>query len=340
MRNKFLFDLAPINTGFAPNGIYDERILNFHNLRSGNFISSSYVGNVATSKSSVTNFSTAFFCQENIRTFIKLAKLISANGSVPAIQIGSRISARKPPKKWTGNILSHVAFASAELVRLSSYEIQKEIDLLVDIALKLADCGFLVVQLHAAHGYFFSRLFNRIINTRTDKFAFGELDWLLNSLAKFGLASSSLLEIRLNIKDGIEEIDHELIYKKKLIGAIADIGFKRISLSNGFYDIDKNFIYPATKSFSDASISFATEIAKEHKQCTFSVAGNILGSVTPNSNIPENLVIALGRPLIADPFAVTNFWNNRSLICNFCGECHYFSKGRSSLTCPRPTSNL
>lgn len=36
----------------------------------------------------------------------------------------------------------------------------------------------------------------------------------LNSLSKFRLTSTSDLEIRLNIKDGIEESNQELIYKK------------------------------------------------------------------------------------------------------------------------------
>lgn len=78
-----------------------------------------------------------------------------------------------------------------------------------------------------------------------------------------------------------------------MIGTIAEIGFKRISLTNGFYDINKSLIYPTAISHSDTSLSFATEIANEYNQCTFSVAGNILNSITPNSNIPENLVIAL-----------------------------------------------
>lgn len=335
MKNRILFDLAPINTGFAPNGIYDERIFYFHERRSGNFITNSYVGNIATSKSSVTNSSTAFFCNENISKLTKLARLISDHGSVPAIQIGSRISALAPQKEWIGNSSKHIEFSSNELTQLSTCEIQKEIDLLISIAIQLADCGFIVVQLHAAHGYFLSRLFNRVVNKRLDKFAFGRFEWISDALAKFKqFAPQSLLELRLNIKDGVEKSNIELPYKKSLVRAIVNIGFVRLSLSNGFYDIDKNFIYPSEKSFAMGSFSFASDMATEFQHCTISVAGNILSCITQRTNIPENLAIALGRPLIANPLAVVGFWNNLPPICNFCGDCHYFSKGRSSLTCP------
>lgn len=335
MKNRISFELAPINTGFAPNGIYDDRIFHFHESRSGNLITSSYVGNIATSKYSVTNASTAFFCSENVSKLTKLAKLISGRGSIPAIQIGSRISAQAPQREWTGNLSNHVEFSSLELTRLSTYEIQKEIDLLVNIATQLADCGYSIVQLHAAHGYFLSRLFNRVINKRIDKFAFGRLEWISDALSKFYQSSSqSLLELRLNIRDGIEASDKEISYKKLLMRAIIGVGFKRLSLSNGFYDINKQFIYPTEKNFSVESFLFASDIATEHQQCTISVAGNMFSCITKDTNMPTNLVIALGRPLIANPFAVTNFWNNRPLICNFCGDCHYFSKGLSSLNCP------
>lgn len=341
MSGSIQFELAPINTGFAKNGVYDQRIIDFHKLRSGNNISISCLGNIATSKTTTTNNSTAYLCKENEKTLKKIASTIKDNGSTAAAQIASRISRIPPKHGWQNQATEHIANATQELNHTSEQLILNEISDITSKAIILARLGFQSIQIHAAHGYFLSRILNRKINKRKDKFSFGNLSWLRDVRDKFAQETvNSNLEIRINLADGTEDYDDEVLYKNDIIREILDCGITKISLSNGFYDINKSYIYPDDKNFALRSLNNAIKIAQDNSPFLFSISGNIFACITPESLIPNNLSIAVGRPLIADPFAIDRFYDGKTTRCIKCGECHYFSNKKEFLSCSQSTSRL
>ncbi|WCB46970.1 oxidoreductase [Nitratidesulfovibrio vulgaris] len=341
MNSKINFELAPINTGFTKDGIYDHRIIDFHRLRSGNNINVSCIGNIATSQRTTTNKTTAYVNDRNKNKLEELAKIITNNGSIASAQLASRISAIPPKHTWENEITEHVTNASHEICAASEDIIQQELSEITEKAITIAHLGFQIIQIHAAHGYFLSRLLNRVVNKRKDKFSFGNLSWLKDIRSNFSQrAPHSNLEIRINIADGIESYEEELTYKKDIIKTIQNCGISRISLSNGFYDINKSHIYPNDTFLPKRSLNNAIHIANDNPSSFFSIAGNILECITPDSSIPNNLSIAVGRPLIADPRAIINFYSGKSSSCIKCGECHYFSNRKEFLSCSRPTSQL
>jgi NADPH2 dehydrogenase len=329
------FDFAPINTGFAKHGIYDERIIDFYKLRSGKDIDTSYVGNVAVDYDRVTNNSTAIFIEHNRDIFKKLAEIISSRGSTPGIQIASRFSEVPANKNWKANISTHVIYARDEILSLSDDDFDKEIQLIQKAIHYAVETGFYTIQLHAAHGYLLSRLLNRQINQRNGKYAFGCFNWL-EDIANFtkSLSSSIILDIRFNILDGIEKDTIEMDYKQFLLGKLIENGCQKISLTNGFYDVDKTLIYPIDKESVYNNLLRAVALSDKYPDTSFSIAGNMLSIISAQSKLPKNLNIALGRSLIADPNAILNFKNCKDQICTFCGKCHYFSLGKESLICP------
>lgn len=329
------FDFAPINTGFAKNGIYDTRILNFHSVRSGKNIETAYVGNVSVNVKRTTNSSTAFFNKQNNLFLKKLATVISDNGSLPGIQIASRLSAISANKHWESDPYVHTAEAIKEITDLSDEDLDEEIQSIKKGIYFAVEAGFSVIQIHAAHGYLLSRLVNRKINQRSGKYAFGCLNWL-KQLATFtkNLSSDVIFDVRLNILDGIEKDTTEIAYKKNIIKWCIEQGCQKVSLTNGFYDINKHLIYPCDEKFAHANLIRAIAIAEEHPEISFSIAGNMLSALSKGSRLPNNLIIALGRALIADPNAISNFKAGKASQCSFCGECHYYSLGKASLTCP------
>lgn len=335
------FELAPINTGYAKSGIFDSRIVSFHNERSGKGISASYIGNIATKKSTSTNSSTAVFCKENIEILKETCRTIQRNGSTAAAQIAARLSSAKAQRTWEYPKEQHIQLATSELASLKENEIQNEIDHLLNAAIGISNIGFEIIQLHAAHGYFLSRLFNRVINTRNDNFAFGNFRWIQDFLRKFADGSPSPnLEIRVNLRDDIEDYNEEFPYKTSLIKELINCGITRISISSGFYDINKTTIYPNDTAFAQESLIHAVSLAHANPTCLFSIAGNIINCITPEYSIPKNLSIAIGRPLIADPEAILKFQSNKQQSCTNCGECHYYSRGLPCLFCPQKTSLL
>lgn len=329
------FDFAPINTGFAKDGTYDDRIIKFHNARSGKGIETSYIGNISTSEFNCTNNSTAFFSDKNILFLEKLSETITQNGSAPGIQIATRISAVPPNRNWTGNIHAHTKSAMKELCSLTDEAIENELEL-IKYGIKLSiESEFSIIQLHAAHGYLFSHLLSRVVNKRTGKFAFGRLHWV-EELSTYirTLSSTATFDIRINILDGLEEKAQEFEYKQQLVKALVNSGCQKISLTNGFYDVNKELIYPQEALFASENLARATVLAKSSPNTAFSIAGSMLSVISPHSLLPANLSIALGRALIADPNAVVNFRAGKKTACTLCGECHYYSHGKENISCP------
>ena len=338
VRNMFISSrlfFAPINTGFANKGEPDERFINFHRSRSGKDIGISYIGNVAIGERYVTNDNTSFFTgKSNIWKLI--CETINSNGSTPGIQLGCRYSNLMPQRdRVNSKKQEYIINAKEEFESFSVNIIEDIINNYIECAIYASKSGFSVIQIHAAHGYFLSLSLSKYFNQRKDEFGKNKL-LILEKIIK-GIRAKlpdTILDVRVSLYEGVEEKNNEYDYKIKLISDLAKLDVDIISISNGIYNLDKNYIYPQHDSGHGIYIEDVLNLAKRFKNKIWNVAGNIW-NLDYISNINQfNLTFSIGRALICDPKFIEKYFNNqKSEIkqCIGCNKCHYYSKGEASL---------
>ncbi len=333
--SRFFF--APINTGYSQGGQPTEKLIEFHNKRSGKAIGISYVGNVAINKEYVTNIKTLFFDKETLM-WNNLVSAISNNGSLPGLQLGCRSSQLLPLRQWENNNPQKcVTYLTNEIYSYSKEFIYDIIEKFIQNAIIAWGLGFKVIQIHAAHGYLLSLLLSQTINNRDDEFGQNKIlpiQLIVNGIRE--IIPDVILDVRISLLEGINDESSELDYKYKLIKNIVDLDLDIISISNGIYDINKKLIYPPKEWGNGAFISKVYPFASAYKSKLWNVCGNIwdIGMLDPT--LPENLTFSIGRSLIADPEFVEKYISGAEkeiMKCIRCESCHYYSAGKKDLTC-------
>lgn len=329
------FFLAPINTGFSNKGVPSARLLKFHKDRSGKMIGISYVGNVAIDATFVSNDRTNVM-QKDVPFYKDLSQQILRAGSIPGIQLACNDPFIVAQKEWVNiNPRSYLSDASERISSLGASKFLEIIENYVKAAKLAYDYGFVVIQIHAAHGYFLSQLLS-VLNKRTDEYGDG-LFVVKEIIRKVRLTVPDvILDLRLNLYDGIEdkekEIKSRLAHLEKLVGLEVDL----ISLSRGFYNLNKHLIYPSPKEGHGCILNETVYLAKKYEQKSWNMAGNIWDVELLGKVIPNNLTFSLGRALIADPYFVEKSFTGlkRSINrCTLCGKCHYYSLGKKHISC-------
>ncbi|WP_073852438.1 NADPH dehydrogenase NamA [Pontibacter flavimaris] len=124
--------------------------------------------------------------EEHIDGLKRITKFITAQGSVPGIQLahaGRKASHHRPwdggaailPKEengWQTVAPSAIPFSDDNPVphALSLQEIENVIDAFEAAARRSLEAGFKVIELHAAHGYLLHEFYSPLSNQRTDKY--------------------------------------------------------------------------------------------------------------------------------------------------------------------------
>ena len=138
-----------------------------------------------------------------------------------------------------------------------------------------------------------------------------------------------ILDIRLSYKDGFSNSTCTDEY----LSAIVDLGFDIISLSNGFYNIDKTMIYPR-KNEEPYLYSIIKSLATKYDSVVWNACGNMEKALLCNDNICSNLTFSIGRQLLADPQVIKKIVENKEneiIKCNECNRCHYYSNSQNGL---------
>jgi 2,4-dienoyl-CoA reductase-like NADH-dependent reductase (Old Yellow Enzyme family) len=196
--------------------------------------------------------------------------------------------------------------------------------------------GFRVVQIHAAHGYFLALLLSPKINARSDRYGDG-VDVLCRLIGEIrGLGHPMVLDVRLSLSEGLRDRSEELDAFDKRAAQIANTEVDMLSLSDGFYDINKFSIYPTLNDgigcYTDLAVSFATK----YKSKLWNVAGNVWDINSLRHILPTNLSLSIGRSLIADPSFVEKSLYGSNVPINVCirsGHCHYYSRDKEHIEC-------
>lgn len=328
--------LAPINIGHFIEGHRQKEFIDFYSKRSGNHIGVTYVGNVAIEQEMGTNSTTAYFSNSNLEEWIELVHLIQENGSVPAIQLGCYFSKIKPMRGWINNHpREYIELVRKELGELSKATLDMLMEQFYDTACKAYQCGFKIIQLHAAHGYLLSLLCSPFFNPREDEYNPFDLLFLEKLALKISNnIPSAVLDIRLSFLCGIDERLKEEKEAFVFVEKIANMPFHIISVSNGIYNINKNYIYPGKNISEEGYLSFGKMLSQKYPDKYWNIAGNLHSLELINKYYSNNLLFSFGRQMICDPLFIEKYISNRTdeiILCSHCGKCHYYSNYESSL---------
>jgi NADPH2 dehydrogenase len=182
------------------------------------------------------------------------------------------------------------------------------------------EAGFRHIQLHAAHGYLFSLLVD-------DRIYDGAED-ILGRLAVWITQTQSIgaeVSIRMSLRTGSPEFD--AVGQERFQNRISVLPVDYVDVSSGYYNIDKQLIYPARPDTLLSRREETLTLARRHSDVQFIFSGRALAK--SEETLPANVHIGLCRDLIANP----DFLTDREMGCVNSGKCHYFSRGEPHLMC-------
>lgn len=320
---------APINPGFAIGGSFSKLYIDFFVKRSGPLIGICYIGNVALDINTASNTRTAVLDKNKDLKWKKLNDTISNKGSLSGIQIAWKPEEMLLQRDYICNEKEkQIEYFNKFYNDFNDYD--EVTDKYVNSIKKAIDVGFSVIQIHAAHGYALSLLLSRSISScdnPADTKGIRLLQQIMDRVKNY--SKQTIYDIRISLYEGICDNDLELEYKSKLFCILKQQGFNIISLSNGFYNIDKNMIYPR-KSDGTVILEEAIDFATKNIDVVWNVAGNMEYILKEKKQYPNNLTISLGRQLICDPHTLDKIKKNRFEkieYCKECNNCHYYSLG-------------
>lgn len=310
-----------LNTGYVTGGLPDQRCLNFYSLRASPRLHCVIVGNVVVPGGFGSNSVTPTINDDRI--WRRLAETIANRGSLPGIQLATAWEEYEGARNFRSREPAAIIAAARSLVAGLR---PKDLDRLFTAVQEATDlsiqAGFRHIQLHAAHGYLFSLLVDPAINPNATEVLAALAIWAKNVNAR-GAESS----LRISLRTGYSAIDGGA--RDEFLDSAADIPATYVDVSSGFYNINKQLIYPARPEVIASRRRETIAFAERHPRRAFIYSGRALQQQT--QALPPNLHLGLCRDLIANP----DFLDQPSSGCENLGKCHYFSRGAPYLTCGR-----
>jgi 2,4-dienoyl-CoA reductase-like NADH-dependent reductase (Old Yellow Enzyme family) len=317
-RRRFFVGL---NSGYVTDGEPDKRYVDFYARRSSPELHCVIIGNVVIPGGYGSNVSTPTISRAPIWTSI--ARAISNRGSIPGIQLATVWEGYKGPRSFRPRDRTETIRLAQEMVRtLGTDHVTNILTSLEDGTSIALEAGFRHVQLHAAHGYLFSVLVDDRIYDGADE-VLGRLAGWSQKTQSIGVDTS----IRISLRTGDSHFD--AIGRERFQDRIAAMPVNYVDASSGFYNIDKQLIYPARPDILLARRNETLALAGRHPEKQFILSGRALQK--SEDTLPANVHLGLCRDLIANP----DFILNTTRGCMNSGKCHYFSRGAAHITCPQ-----
>jgi 2,4-dienoyl-CoA reductase-like NADH-dependent reductase (Old Yellow Enzyme family) len=313
--------LVGLNTGFVTRGEPDERCIDFYRTRSSKELHCAIVGNVVVPEGHSSNESTPTISHSHVWT--ELAAEISARETIPGIQLATAWQGYRSSRSFRPSDRHKTIQRCRDLVRgMSRVQLDRLLDSF-DAGAEIAwHHGFRHIQVHAAHGYLLNLLVDHRISPDVD-LALHRLHGLVLRCRAEGIETS----IRISLRAGDPNFD--AAGRKEFYAAIAALAFDFIDVSSGFYNIDKQLIYPARPDTLETRRTETVQLADAFPTQRFILSGRAL---TASVNyLPDNVHIGICRDLIANPRYLSELGNG----CINSGKCHYFSRGEKHIVCPR-----
>lgn len=269
-----------------------------------------------TPEGRITPDDLGIYKDEHIPFLKKITEFVSANGSVPGIQLahaGRKASCAAP---WKGNKQLSITdggwqtLAPSDLpfhetdrppLALSKDQIQVLIQDFVAAAKRALKAGFKVIELHAAHGYLLHEFYSPLSNQRTDEYG-GSLENRCRLPVKIARAvrrvwpSNLPLFVRISATDWTDngwQSEDSVILAKMLLQEGVDL----IDCSSGGNVLTK---IPLTPGYQ---LPFAEKVKKEAGIATGAV-GLITDARQASAIVTEGKadIVLLGRQMLRDPY--------------------------------------
>ncbi len=319
MKSDRLVFFVGVNTGYLTNGRPDQRYIEFYGRRSSRQLHCAIVGNVVIPGGYGTNANTPILTRA--AEWKRVASAIAERGSLPGMQLATvwpgyigqqRFRALKPNDaiEELRTVVQHIG-SSFVLQMLNS----------LDSAASIAsEAGFRHLQIHAAHGYLFNLLMDDRLYTHASEVLAWLADWASTQSSR-GIETS----IRISMRAGAAAFDEDGqdTYLQKVIA----LPFDFVDLSSGFYNVDKQLIYPSRPDVLEARRQETIRLANQFPRNRFIFSGKAL--LKSDTDLPSNVHFGVCRDLIANP----DFLVSKDVGCSNAGKCHYYSRGRSHLVC-------
>ena len=323
LRHTRLRFLVGLNTGYVTDGEPDRRYVDFYARRSSPALHCAIIGNVVIPGGYGPNVSTPTISRAQIWTSI--ARAISDRGSIPGIQLATAWEGYQGARSFRPREGTEMIRLARELVRtLRADQLGKVLTSLEDGTSMALEAGFRHVQLHAAHGYLFSLLIDDRIYDGADDVISRLVEWFQKTRS-VGVETS----IRISLRTGDARFD--AIGTERFHDRVAGMPVDYIDASSGFYNIDKQLIYPSRPDTLLARRNETLALAGRHPEGQFILSGRALHQ--SEETLPANVHLGLCRDLIANP----DFIVNTTRGCVNSGKCHYFSRGVAHVMCPQWT---
>ncbi|WP_158620135.1 oxidoreductase [Corallococcus sicarius] len=310
-----------LNTGYVTRGKPDERYVDFYRRRSSPALHCAIVGNVVIPGGYGSNASTPTISRSP--EWAKVASEIERYGSLPGIQLATTWENYIGSRSFRSPTAHETIERSRQLVRqLGPKRIALTLGALDEASDIAVAAGFRHLQVHAAHGYLLNLLVDDRINENAPEARERLANWASRHTAA-GIETS----IRISLRSGDNNFDAN--GQEHFHGQIAGLPFDFIDVSSGFYNIDKQLIYPGRPDVLRVRRTETIALADRFPRRRFILSGRAL--VEPQHDLPPNLHIGICRDLIANP----DYLADTSKGCINSGKCHYFSRGADHVTCPQ-----
>lgn len=306
-----------LNTGYFSNGSPTDECIRFYAERCRHGLDCAIVGNVVAAGGYPSNSSCGVLLDRD--EWYELASVIEATGTMPGIQIASAWPGFVGQRSFVNN--AWCVYESGLRSQLRQVNVSELFDNLMKATETACKMGFRHIQLHAAHGYLLSSLIDPTLSTKP----FVELAH--NGIRKWNQLAKSLCDetsVRVSWYCGFPE-EREAIRQRTLLEVVAS-GIDVTDLSEGYYNKDKNLIYPSTADQILDRRQRSISIARKYPKFEFIISGRIYSY----ENLPENVNIGICRDLVANPDYLKSF---ERLCKQGCNTCHYYSNGMAKLTC-------
>lgn len=210
------------------------------------------------------------------------------------------------PQKVGPSAIPAPAVVKGTVRALEIHEIKEAVESFGDAARRCYEAGFDFVELHAAHGYLISQFLSKNSNIREDEYG-GSFENRTRFLfeviedIKKKIAKDDPLGIRINGDDYIEN-GWDIEDSKKLAPLIEKTGVAYLHVSAGVYG-SKELTIPSMYREQGCFVHLAKEIKK-----VVSIPVAAVGRIK-DPKLAEKILkdgdadfIAMGRPLLADPY--------------------------------------
>lgn len=189
----------------------------------------------------------------------------------------------------------------------------------VDAALRVCDCGFDGIELHAAHGYLLEQFLARSTNQRTDRYGGGPgggTALLCDIIDRVRVARHDVIVgIRLSAVDSLLPLD-DVLEVMAALESRADVDYLNIAVGDrGRYVKDMHVVEPPLLQHTPA-LAGATSLPVLVSQA-FRTSGQIDAAIEAGAAL-----VGMCRPLIADPSAPAKLLRDDDRNIRPCTGCN------------------